>query len=104
LQADAFVDASHRPESEPLHRRKLERMADWFQQKDPQSPNGFLASYVANKALANELYGGWDRMTHRYDSSSGWGLQECKGDLDNNGKCLGRKITTAPSRKLSAPF
>ena len=66
-------------------------MAEWFQQKNPESPNGFLAGYVANKALVGELYDGWDRMTQRYDASSDWGLKECKGDLDDNGKCLGRE-------------
>ena len=91
LQGDAFVDVSHRPEFKPLHRRNLQRMAEWFQQKNPESPNGFLAGYVANKALVGELYDGWDRMTQRYDSSD-WGLKECKGDLDDNGKCLGREI------------
>ncbi len=39
-----------------------------------------------------ELYDGWDRMTQRYDASSDWGMKECKGDLDGNGKCLGQEI------------
>lgn len=92
LQGDAFVDVSHRPEFKPIHRRNLQGMAEWFQQKDPQSPNGFLAGYVANKALVGELYDGWDRMTQRHEASSKWGLTECKGQLDDNGKCLGREI------------
>jgi len=92
LQGDAFLDVSHRPEFRPLHRRNLQRMAEWFQQTNPESANGFLAGYVANKALVGELYDGWDRMTQRYDASSDWGLKECRGDLDDNGKCLGRQI------------
>jgi hypothetical protein len=92
LQGDAFVDVSHRPEFKPIHRRNLQRMAEWFQQKNPQSPNGFLAGYVTNKALVGELYDGWDRMTQRYEASSDWGLTECKGELDSNGKCQGREI------------
>jgi len=92
LQGDAFVDVSHRPDFKPIHRRNLQRMADWFQQKRPGSQNGFLAGYVANKALVGELYDGWDRMIQRYDTSSTWGLQECKGNTDDNGKCLGREI------------
>ena len=92
LQGDAFVDVTHRPEFKPLHRRKLQRMAEWFQQKSPGSQNGFLAGYVANKALVGELYDGLDRMIQRYETSSTWGLEECKGNTDDNGKCLGRQI------------
>ena len=92
LQGDDFVDVSDRPEFKPLHRRKLQRMASWFKEKRPGFQNGFLAGYVANKALVGELYDGWDRMIQRYDSSSTWGLEECKGNTDDNGKCLGRKI------------
>lgn len=95
LQGDAFVDVSHRPEFRSIHRRNLQRMAEWFQQKNPESPNGFLAGYVANKSLVGELYDGWDRMIQRYDASSDWGLKECKGDYDENGKCLGREIVYA---------
>lgn len=92
LQGIRFVDISKRPEFRPIHRRNLQRMAAWFEQQDPGSPNGFLAGYVANKALVGELYDGWDRMVKRYDPSSDWGLKECKGDYDANGRCLGREI------------
>ena len=92
LQGEKFVDISHRPEFQPMHRRNLQGMAEWFQQKKPDSPNGFLAGYIANKALVGELYEGWDRMTHRYDTISNWGLTECEGKVDVNGKCLGREI------------
>jgi hypothetical protein len=50
---------------------------------------------MANKALVGELYDGWDRMTQRYETSSDWGLTECKGDLDRNGKCQGREIVSS---------
>jgi hypothetical protein len=81
------VDVSHRPEFKPIHRRNLQRMAVRFQQKDPLSPDGFLAGCMATKALVGELYDGWDRKTQRYEASSDWGLTECKGELDSNGKC-----------------
>ena len=92
LQGDRFVDVTHRPEFVPLHRRNLQRMARWFQEKSPNSPNGFLAGYVANKALVGELYDGWDRMIQRYDSASDWGLKECKGNYDEQGNCIGREV------------
>ena len=47
---------------------------------------------MANKALVGELYDGWDRKTQRYEASSDWGLTECKGELDSNGKCQGCEI------------
>jgi hypothetical protein len=92
LQGYVFVDSTHRPEFKPLHRRNLQRMGEWFRQKSPGSPNGFLAGYVATKALVGELYDGWDRMIQRYDSSSDWGLKDCKGEYDENGKCRGREV------------
>ncbi|MFZ9849386.1 MAG: hypothetical protein ACO3EF_02320 [Vulcanococcus sp.] len=92
LQGDAFVDVSHRPAFQPLHRRNLERMAAWFEQKDPDSPNGFLAGYVANKALVGEWADGWQRMLERYDASSDWGLKECTAERDARGRCLGREV------------
>ena len=92
LQGDAFVDVSHRPEFMPIHRRNLQRMAAWFQQKKPRSANGFLAGYVANKALVGEFADGWARMLQRFESSSDWDLTECKGQLDFTGKCQGREI------------
>lgn len=92
LQGQSFVDVTHKPEFVPLHRRNLQRMASWFKQKDTGSPNGFLAGYVASKALVGELFDGWDRMTQRDDPSSDWGLRECKGEVDERGKCLGREV------------
>lgn len=94
LQGNALVDVSHRPEFQPLHRHQLQRMADWFLKTNPAFPNGFLAGYVATKALVGELSDGWDRMLQRYDASSEWGLKECEGDLDENGKCLGSEIVS----------
>lgn len=92
LEGEEFLDVSRRLEFKPLHQRNLQRMAEWFQQKNPESPNSFLAGYVANKVLVGEPYDGWDRMTQRYDASSDWGLRECKGEMDDNGKCLVREI------------
>lgn len=92
LEGERFVDVTHRPDFRPLHRRNLQRMAAWFQQKDPSSANGFLAGYVANKALVGELDDGWTRMLQRYDAASDWGLKECQGELDEHGRCQGREV------------
>jgi hypothetical protein len=37
--------------------------------ESPESPNGFFAGYVANKALVGELHDGLDHMTQRDDAS-----------------------------------
>jgi len=95
LQGTAFVDVSHRPEFVPLHRQRLRTMASWFNEKNPGSANGFLAGYVATKALVGELLDGWELMLKRYDASSDWGLKECKGELDDRGRCRGQEIEYA---------
>ncbi|MFM7314136.1 MAG: hypothetical protein ACKO0M_13380 [Cyanobium sp.] len=92
LQADAFIDVSHRPETRPLHRRNLRKMAPWFEQKRAESPSGFLAAYLANKALVGEFKDGWERMLKRHDRTSDWGLKDCKGEQDYRGMCQGREI------------
>jgi hypothetical protein len=40
----------------PLHRRRLQEMESWFQQPAEQrsQANGFLAAWVATKALVGE--------------------------------------------------
>ena len=38
--------------------------------------NGFLAGYVAQKALLGEYQQGWDFMLAHYDKTSDWGLDE----------------------------
>ena len=92
LEGATFVDVSHRPEFRPLHRRRLERMEEWFKQDNPSSPNAFLAGYVATKALLGELEDGWQRMLKHYNHRSDQGLTDCQGGMDETGKCLGKEI------------
>ena len=92
LQGTQFVDVSRRSEFLLLHRRNLKRMSGWFSQDNNGSPNGFLAGYVANKALVGELYDGWKRMIKFYDPTSDWGLKECVDGIDNAGNCNGREV------------
>jgi len=92
LQGTEFVDVSHRSEFRPLHRRNLQRMEGWFLEDNNGSPNGFLAGYVATKALVGELSDGWKRMLQLYDSTSNWGLKVCTGGTNNAGICIGREV------------
>lgn len=69
-------------------------MSSWFTEKrDSDSEvNGFLAAYVANKALIGELADGWKRMLKYYDKKSDWGLTDCPQGYDDQGKCIGKEI------------
>jgi hypothetical protein len=88
LQGDRFIDVSHRREYLPLHRRRLQEMAGWFQDTHQgEEVNGFLAAYVANKALVGEFEDGWQRMLQRHDRRSSWGLKQCTAGYDEAGSC-----------------
>lgn len=51
--------------------------------------NGFLAGYVATKALVGELESGWQAMLKAYFRGSDWGLKECQAGYDEKGDCKG---------------
>ena len=51
--------------------------------------NGFLAGYVAAKALVGELQSGWQTMLRSYFRGSDWGLKECLSGYDGKGDCQG---------------
>ena len=51
--------------------------------------NGFLAGYVAAKALVGELESGWQTMLKSYFRGSDWGLKECLSGYDEKGDCRG---------------
>lgn len=88
LQGDRFLDVSHHRDYLPLHRRRLQEMADWFKESHQgEEVNGFLAAYVANKALVGEFEDGWQRMLQRYDRRSSWGLKQCTAGYDEVGRC-----------------
>ncbi len=87
LQGERFIDRSHQRAYRPLHRRQLKEMAGWFGEPNPIEPNGFLAGYVASKALVGELESGWQQMLKRYDRRSDWGLKQCRAGYDEAGRC-----------------
>lgn len=93
LKGTEFVDVTRRPEYVPMHRRHLANLNKWFAlKKKPPSPNGFLAGYVATKALVGELYDGWSQASQHSDRSSNWGLVACKEGYDDNGRCKGQEV------------
>lgn len=96
LSGQRFEDVSHQSVFAPLHRRVLEEMAPWFDQpRDGGEANGFLAGYVATKALVGEFADGWRRMLGRYDRSSDLGLRQCAAGLGSDGRCRGADVEYA---------
>ncbi len=89
LNGPRFLDISHRREVLPLHRRRLQEMESWFKQPADQRPeaNGFLAAWVATKALVGEFDTGWQRMLGLYDRGSDWGLTSCEAGYNAKGDC-----------------
>ena len=96
LNGDRFVDVSRRPEYQFLYRRELKEMNAWLKKKPSKFEiNGFLAGYVATKALLGEFIDGWTQMLKYYDSegpNSDWGLRDCPAGYDNNNRCKGKEI------------
>ena len=89
LNGPRFVDISHRPDLRPLHRRWLQEMESWFKEPADQrgEANGFLAAWVATKALVGEFDSGWERMLGSNDRSSDLGLTSCEAGYNNMGDC-----------------
>ena len=87
LEGDTFVDVSHQRRYRPLFLRELETYQGLLDQpRDPDgNPNGWLAAYVATKALVGERQQGWKQMLARYSASSDWGLKACLGGYGDNG-------------------
>jgi hypothetical protein len=96
LNGDRFVDVSRRPEYQFLYRRQVKEMNAWLKRRTNKFEiNGFLAGYVATKALLGEFAEGWKQMLKYYDDkgpNSDWGLTDCPAGYDNNNRCKGREI------------
>lgn len=89
-----MIDVTHQPEFKKLHRENLNSLSDWFEEteRDPEK-NGFLAAYVANKALVGEFGEGWQRMMKHYDRESDWGLTRCEAGYDDGGNCQAPEVS-----------
>ena len=93
LEGNRFVDGTHQPQFIDFHRENLRGMADWFKELDQErEKNGFLAAYVAMKALVGELQDGWQQMLKAYDSESDWGLTNCEAGYDDTGNCKAPEV------------
>ena len=94
LDGKKFKNVSFSPDFSAIHLNQLKSFEDGFSERikgssDSDCINGFLAGYVAIKALAGQLEGGWSKMLSYYYRHSDWGLSECQAGYDDKGECRG---------------
>ena len=88
LRDGILQDVTHDPKYESLQRQKIHAMEfEMANNSELATSNGFLAAWVATKALVGELDDAWARMMVTYNSSSDWPLSECMAALDAKGMC-----------------
>ncbi len=88
-----FHNVTRKPQYLSIHKENLRDMEERLNDALKEDPNGFLAGYVANKALVGELWSGWRIMLKNYNIDTDWGLKECEEGVDANGNCKGEEIT-----------
>ncbi|WP_052764011.1 S1C family serine protease [Microvirga massiliensis] len=78
LVGEGIVDVTREPPFQAYNRQHLYRMEHVASlESDYWRSNGFLAAWVATKALVGEFEDAWNRMLALYDRSSDWPLTEC---------------------------
>lgn len=94
LSGTRVVDITLAPASQRYMRQSLYRLEHWAA-KNPESwrSNGFLAAWVATKAVVGEFDDAWSRMLSLYDRSSDWPLTECTVEKVKDACPPGREIT-----------
>jgi S1-C subfamily serine protease len=78
LRHGVVHDVTREPRTQNFVRRELRRMED-LAGKNPElwKRNGFLAGWVASKALVGEVDEAWQRMLASFDQNSDWVQEEC---------------------------
>ena len=80
LRDGKLVEVTKEERFKPFLRAELARMEkEANENPDAWKTNGFLAGWVAQKALLGEQAEGWQRLLKDYDRDSDWGLG-CEGD------------------------
>ncbi|MBE9194736.1 hypothetical protein IQ219_05290 [Synechocystis sp. LEGE 06083] len=89
LRNGELVDVTFEPRFQFIHRENAQSMEKELPEIMGQDweKNGFLAAYVANKALIGELDDSWQTMLKYYDRDSDWGLSDCL-EYDDQSNCL----------------
>lgn len=93
LNNGKFVDVSQQPQFRRLHEEQAEQMLKALQETPPRSPdsNGLLAGYAATQAILGQFPEAWKLVESRYEPSE-WGLEECLGAYDDQGRCKGQEV------------
>ncbi|SCZ06271.1 S1C family serine protease [Microvirga guangxiensis] len=78
LSGDRLIDVTAHPAFRPYMRQELYRI-EYLASREPSlwRSNGFLAAWVATKAIVGEFDDGWNRMLPLYDRGTDWPLTEC---------------------------
>lgn len=97
LRNGVLQDVTHDPKYDSWRRQKMYGMEfEMAHNSELAASNGFLAAWVATKALVGEFDDAWARMMMTYSSSSDWPLSECIAPLDAKGLCPpGKEITVS---------
>jgi hypothetical protein len=78
LSGDRLVDVTAHPTFQPYMRQELYRI-EYLASREPSlwRSNGFLAAWVATKAIVGEFDDAWSQMLPLYDRGTDWPLIEC---------------------------
>jgi len=78
LAGDRLIDVTAHPNFRTYMRQELYRI-EYLASREPSlwRSNGFLAAWVATKAVVGEVDDAWSRMLPLYDRSTDWPLTEC---------------------------
>jgi S1-C subfamily serine protease len=78
LSGDRLVDVTAHPTFRTYMRQELYRI-EYLASREPYlwRSNGFLAAWVATKAIVGEFDEAWNRMLPLYDRGTDWPLTEC---------------------------
>ena len=88
LRDGVLQDVTSDPKYESWRRQKIHAMEfEMANNSELATSNGFLAAWVATKALVGEVDDAWARMMVTYKSSSDWPLSECMVELDAKSLC-----------------
>jgi hypothetical protein len=80
LDGENAQDVTRDPRFREFLMQKLELMQNFYKKSDQGEPNGYLAGWVAQKALVGQLNDAWQTMLASYDHSSVNGLSQCMVD------------------------
>ncbi len=93
LSGTRVVDVTLAQPFQQYMRQDLYRLEHWAAKKpDNWRSNGFLAAWVATKAIVGEFDDAWNRMLPLYDRNADWPLTECSVEKVRDVCPVGREI------------